>query len=173
MVFGFGDEHINRIIKDMLTIPSTHLVVISYSDIDSRIMNRINEFGEPSQISYIIRKNLADCQSAGQVHYCRIHQLIGFLFEWVKYCDEDSLIQMIEKPVMIFPVVMNFKSIVLRKPNYEMIIIMMTRIEYADSIRIGSVDFVSGEIIKVMLDIEAPHNFGFKYWISPSLSAYK
>lgn len=58
--FGFGDEHINRIIKDMLTIPSTHLVVISYSDIDSRIMNRINEFGRPSQISYIIGKNLAD-----------------------------------------------------------------------------------------------------------------
>ena len=27
--YGFGDEHINRIIRDMLTIPSTHLVVIS------------------------------------------------------------------------------------------------------------------------------------------------
>lgn len=35
---------------------------------------------------------------------------------------------------------------------------MMTRIEYADSIRIGSVDFVSPGEIKVMLDIEAPHN---------------
>ena len=28
--YGFGDSHINRIIADMLTIPSTHLVVISY-----------------------------------------------------------------------------------------------------------------------------------------------
>ena len=27
---GFGDEHINRIIRDMLTIPSTRLVIISY-----------------------------------------------------------------------------------------------------------------------------------------------
>ena len=27
--YGFGDEHINRVIKDMLTIPSTHLVIIS------------------------------------------------------------------------------------------------------------------------------------------------
>lgn len=27
--YGFGDSHINRIIADMLTIPSTHLVVIS------------------------------------------------------------------------------------------------------------------------------------------------
>jgi len=28
--YGFGDEHINRVIHDMLTIPSTHLVVISF-----------------------------------------------------------------------------------------------------------------------------------------------
>jgi len=28
--YGFGDSHINRVIADMLTIPSTHLVVISY-----------------------------------------------------------------------------------------------------------------------------------------------
>lgn len=28
--YGFGDSHINRVISDMLTIPSTHLVVISY-----------------------------------------------------------------------------------------------------------------------------------------------
>ncbi len=27
--YGFGDQHINRIILDMLTIPSTHLVIIS------------------------------------------------------------------------------------------------------------------------------------------------
>ena len=27
--YSFGDEHINRVIEDMLTIPSTHLVVIS------------------------------------------------------------------------------------------------------------------------------------------------
>lgn len=30
--YSFGDEHINRVIRDMLTIPSTHLVVISYDD---------------------------------------------------------------------------------------------------------------------------------------------
>ena len=30
--YGFGDDHINRIIRDMLTIPSTHLVIIIFSD---------------------------------------------------------------------------------------------------------------------------------------------
>ena len=28
--YGFGDDHVNRVIKDMLTIPSTHLVIISW-----------------------------------------------------------------------------------------------------------------------------------------------
>lgn len=35
--YGFGDSHINRIIADMFTIPSTHLVIISYSDPGKRI----------------------------------------------------------------------------------------------------------------------------------------
>jgi len=35
--YGFGDSHINKIIEDMLIIPSTHLVVISKSDSSGRI----------------------------------------------------------------------------------------------------------------------------------------
>lgn len=30
--YGFGDSHINRVISDMLSIPSTHLVVASFND---------------------------------------------------------------------------------------------------------------------------------------------
>lgn len=29
--YGFGDTHINKIIKEMLSVPSTHLVIIAYS----------------------------------------------------------------------------------------------------------------------------------------------
>lgn len=58
--YGFGDDHINRIIKDMLTIPSTHLVIISYADTGGRIMGKYGEFGRPSQISLIIGKGVAD-----------------------------------------------------------------------------------------------------------------
>lgn len=36
--YGFGDEHINRVIHDMLTIPSTHLVIISFDDPIGRIL---------------------------------------------------------------------------------------------------------------------------------------
>ena len=40
--YSFGDEHINRTIRDMLTIPSTHLVVTSYDDPLDRIMQIYN-----------------------------------------------------------------------------------------------------------------------------------
>ena len=29
--YGFGDDHVNRVLLDMLTIPSTHLVIIAYA----------------------------------------------------------------------------------------------------------------------------------------------
>jgi hypothetical protein len=67
--YGFGDDHINRIIRDMLTIPSTHLVIISYDDTgskddkDGRIMEKYKEFGRPSQISLIIGNGLADLKT--------------------------------------------------------------------------------------------------------------
>lgn len=58
--YSFGDEHINRVIRDMLTIPSTHLVVISYDDSLGRIMQTYREMGRPSQISLLIGPALAD-----------------------------------------------------------------------------------------------------------------
>jgi hypothetical protein len=36
--YGFGDDHINRILIDMLTVPSTHIVIIAYAA-DDRIKN--------------------------------------------------------------------------------------------------------------------------------------
>jgi SIR2-like domain len=35
--YGFGDDHVNRVILDMLTLRSTHLLVISYNDPGKRI----------------------------------------------------------------------------------------------------------------------------------------
>ena len=58
--YSFGDEHINRTIRDMLTIPSTHLVVISYDDPLDRIMQIYNEMGRLSQLSLMIGTELAD-----------------------------------------------------------------------------------------------------------------
>ncbi len=61
--YGFGDEHINRVIKDMLTIPSTHLVIISYDNAGGRIMRKFEELGRHSQITLIVGNHLANLKT--------------------------------------------------------------------------------------------------------------
>jgi hypothetical protein len=51
--YGFGDDHLNRIIRDMLTLQSTHLVIISYDDVGGRIERFVKQCGRPAQISTI------------------------------------------------------------------------------------------------------------------------
>jgi hypothetical protein len=58
--YGFGDEHINRVIHDMLTIPSTHLVVISFDDPIGRILQFYYNSAHYAQTSILIGKNLGD-----------------------------------------------------------------------------------------------------------------
>lgn len=57
--YSFGDEHINRVIEDMLTIPSTHLVIISYDDPMGRIMKTYNKVARPAQTTLLIGNHLA------------------------------------------------------------------------------------------------------------------
>ncbi len=52
--YGFGDEHINRTIMDMLTIPSTHLVIISFTDEGGRIRAFCEKVGRKAQVSLLI-----------------------------------------------------------------------------------------------------------------------
>lgn len=55
--YGFGDDHINRVLVDMLTIPSTHLVIISYEG--SRIKAFCGKTRE-AQVSLLIGPHFAD-----------------------------------------------------------------------------------------------------------------
>ena len=62
--YGFGDEHINRVIEDMLTIPSTHLVVISHDDPYDKIMKRMySKLGRRAQITLLIGDHLGDLKA--------------------------------------------------------------------------------------------------------------
>ena len=61
--YSFGDEHINRVIEDMLMIPSTHLVVIAYDDRLGRIMQTYEKLGRPAQITLLIGNHLGDFQT--------------------------------------------------------------------------------------------------------------
>lgn len=61
--YSFGDEHINRVIEDMLTIPSTHLVIISYGDQMGRIMETYEKLGRRAQITLLIGNHLGDLKT--------------------------------------------------------------------------------------------------------------
>ena len=58
--YSFGDEHINRVIEDMLTIPSAHLVIIAYDDHLGRVMATYDKLGRPAQVSLMIGDHLGD-----------------------------------------------------------------------------------------------------------------
>jgi hypothetical protein len=58
--YGFGDDHINRVLKDMLTIPSTHLVIISFDDASGRIPHFCKDTGRVAQLSLLLGKHFGD-----------------------------------------------------------------------------------------------------------------
>lgn len=61
--YGFGDEHINRVIEDMLTIPSAHLVLIARDDPVGRIMGIYEKLGRSPQVTLLIGDHLGDLQA--------------------------------------------------------------------------------------------------------------
>lgn len=61
--YSFGDDHINRVLSDMLTIPSTHLVIIAFDDIGDRIYRFYKKAKRPVQVSLLIGNHLGDLKT--------------------------------------------------------------------------------------------------------------
>ncbi len=61
--YSFGDEHINRVIVDMLTVPSAHLVIIAFGDPLGRIQATYERLGRPSQVTLLVGDHLGDLDS--------------------------------------------------------------------------------------------------------------
>lgn len=61
--YSFGDDHINRIIADMLTIPSTHLVIIAFNDKEGRAIQFYESCGHIDQISLFIGEDIANIKA--------------------------------------------------------------------------------------------------------------
>ena len=58
--YGFGDDHVNRVLRDMLSIPSTHLVIISYDDAGGRLHAFHGRAGREAQISLLVGSHFGD-----------------------------------------------------------------------------------------------------------------
>jgi len=73
--YGFGDDHVNRTLLDMLTIPSTHLVIIAWDSTNPedstdeanasrhRINSFLNKASRPAQISLLLGSHFGDLQT--------------------------------------------------------------------------------------------------------------
>lgn len=66
--YGFGDDHVNRVLLDMLSIPSTHLVIISWDDADGRIPTFHDRAGHEAQVSLLIGDHFGDLETLTE-HY--------------------------------------------------------------------------------------------------------
>lgn len=61
--YSFGDHHINRVIQDMLSIPSTHLLIMSYDDASDRISRFMADRTRSGQVSLMIGRSMADLRA--------------------------------------------------------------------------------------------------------------
>jgi len=61
--YSFGDEHINRVIEDMLTVPSTHLVIIAFGDPLNRVIDFVTSSGRHAQITLLMGNHLGDLKT--------------------------------------------------------------------------------------------------------------
>ena len=58
--YGFGDDHVNRVLRDMLSIPSTHLVIISYDGAAGRLRNFYEHAARAAQITLLVGSHFGD-----------------------------------------------------------------------------------------------------------------
>lgn len=116
--YGFGDDHINRVLTDMLSIPSTHMVLISYGrDIASfeRAQAFYNRSARPAQISFLVGSHFANLPDL-VTHYLpkpSIDFITGRMAELLKSRPQEDLIgdvsipqppfQVPEPPQLIIP----------------------------------------------------------------------
>lgn len=61
--YGFGDDHINRVIADMLTIPSTHLLAISFDSAGGRIKRFVEQSIRDGQVSLLLGDHFGSLQT--------------------------------------------------------------------------------------------------------------
>lgn len=61
--YGFGDDHINRMLRDMLTIPSAHLAIISWDTASGRIQRFVESLGSLDQVTLQIGSHFGDLKT--------------------------------------------------------------------------------------------------------------
>ena len=83
--YGFGDDHVNRVLADMLSLPSTHLVVFVYA-YDDRVKKFLEGVARDAQVSLLVGDHFASLPNLVE-HYLpkpAIDQITGRMAELLK-----------------------------------------------------------------------------------------
>lgn len=88
--YGFGDDHINRVLLDMLTIPSTHLVVVAYAA-DERLKEFCKQTRD-AQVSILAGSHFADLETLAENYLPKpaLDYITGRMTDLLKRRPEDS-----------------------------------------------------------------------------------
>jgi hypothetical protein len=88
--YGFGDDHINRVLLDMLTIPSTHMVIITY-EADARLKGFCEKTRE-AQVSLLIGPHFADLETLVENYLPKpaLDYITGRMTELMKHRPDPS-----------------------------------------------------------------------------------
>lgn len=78
--YGFGDSHINRVLEDMLTIPSTHLVIINWDQGNDSNGDGIFHFGAARDriIRFLENKNAPQISLLIGEHFADLEILVDY-----------------------------------------------------------------------------------------------
>jgi hypothetical protein len=88
--YGFGDDHVNRVLLDMLTIPSTHLVIIGY-EADERLQTFCAKTRE-AQVSLLVGPHFADFVTLVENYLPKpaLDSITGRLTELIKHRPPEA-----------------------------------------------------------------------------------
>ena len=90
--FGFGDDHVNRVLRDALTIPSTHLVIISYDDANGRVQAFLSSANRKDQITLLLGPHFGDLSTLVE-HYLPQPAIDQTLWRMVDLLDRRTRAQ--------------------------------------------------------------------------------
>lgn len=91
--YGFGDDHINRVLLDMLTIPSTHLVIAAYAADDR--LKRFLAKTRAAQVSLLIGPHFGDLSTLIEDYLPKptLDYITGRLTELLKHRPLEQIAQ--------------------------------------------------------------------------------
>lgn len=64
--YSFGDDHINRVIREMLTLSSTHVVIMSFDNCGGRLERFCQKAGHEQQITLLVGNHFAHLDTLTQ-----------------------------------------------------------------------------------------------------------